>query len=389
MRGHIRQRSPGHWAVVIDLQDPTTGKRRRKWITVKGGKRAAQIEAAKLVNELQNGATVEPTKVSLAAFLDRFERDWIPGNVAARTAVRYIELLKHVRRHLGSKSIQKLRPADLAAMYATLLREGLAPRTVGHVHRTTHRSLGMAKQWGVVKDNVASAVSPPRVPDTELDILQPAQAQAVLEALHGRSLYLIAAMALNTGMRRNELLALRWQDVDLEASRLRVELSLEYTRVHGLRFKAPKTRNGKRTIALPSHMIEELRTHWRAQQEQRMALGLGKTPADSQVLATFDGRPRNPNAVTKEWIRAMARIGMPKITLHSMRHTHASMLIASGLDVLTISRRLGHGSPTITLAVYGHLLDNSDDKAAQIMDAFLKRNGSKAVAKASFQGPTR
>jgi integrase len=283
-------------------------------------------------------------------------------------------IVAHVRPRLGNIALQKLRPVHLSELYATLLREGRgdrghAPRTVGHVHRVLHRALGQAKQWGLVKDNVASAVKPPKVQSQEIDILQPAQAQAVLDALRGKSLYLIAMMALSTGMRRNEILALRWQDVDLDAGRLRVELSLEQTTKHGIRFKAPKTRHGRRTIALPPTVVAELQAHWRTQQEQRMALGIGKAPPDSQVLATFDGKPRSPSAVTWGWGLAMAKAGMPKVTLHSLRHTHASVLIASGMDILTISRRLGHGSPTITLGVYGHLLANTDDKAAAIMDA--------------------
>ena len=140
-----------------------------------------------------------------------------------------------------------------------------------------------------------------------------------------------------------------------------------------LRFKAPKTKRGRRTITLPSHIVQELRAHWRTQQEQRMALGIGKAPADSQVLATFDGKPRSPNAVTKEWTVAMTKAKLPQVTLHSLRHTHASMLIASGMDILTISRRLGHASPTITLAIYGHLIKGTDERAAAIMDAAFTR----------------
>ena len=169
-------------------------------------------------------------------------------------------------------------------------------------------------------------MKPPKVPESEIEILQPAEAQGAMAALRGKSLYLIAALGLATGMRRNEVLALRWQDVDLEAASLTVNLSLEYTKKHGLRFKAPKTKHGRRTIALPSHIVQELRAHWRAQQEQRMALGFGKAPADSQVLATFDGKPRRLNAVTKEWTVAMTKAKLPQVTLHSLRHTHASML---------------------------------------------------------------
>jgi integrase len=167
----------------------------------------------------------------------------------------------------------------------------------------------------------------------EIELLTAPQIQTVLQTLRGRTLYPIAITALATGMRRGELLALRWQDVDLNGARLRVERSLEQTTRGGLVFKSPKTRHGRRTITLPASTVAELRTHWKAQQERRMALGQGKAPEDSLVFAAWHGSTRSPNALTKEWALAMSKAGLP-ITLHSLRHTHASTLIASGLDVL-------------------------------------------------------
>jgi integrase len=207
-------------------------------------------------------------------------------------------------------------------------------------------------------------------------MLQPDQALELIERLRGHPLHMLASLALTSGMRRNEMLALRWQDVDLDAGRLTIERSLEQTRTHGIRIKSPKTKKGRRSIMLPHATVSELRGHWRAQQEQRLELGIGKAPADSPVLATFDGGPQSPTAVTKRWTYAMAALGMPGVTLHSLRHTHASMLIAS------ISRRLGHSSPTITLNTYGHLVVGTDDKAAQVMNAAFGAalNGSKGVA---------
>jgi integrase len=166
-------------------------------------------------------------------------------------------------------------------------------------------------------------------------------------------------------MRRGEILALRWKDVELDRSRLRVEQSIEQTRA-GLRIKAPKTKFGRRTITLPPFLVSDLRAHWKAQQEQRLALGLGKAPAEALVFANADGLPRRPDGLTMEWGRARKALGL-KVSLHAFRHTHASALIASGMDILTISRRLGHSSPTITLSVYGHLFSNTDDRAAQIV----------------------
>jgi integrase len=191
----------------------------------------------------------------------------------------------------------------------------------------------------------------------------------VLDALRGKSLFPIVATALGTGMRRGELLALRWKDVDLDGAKLRVEQSLEQTKRGGLVFKAPKTRHGRRTITLPASIVAELRAHLKATLERRMVLGQGKVDDDALVFATWDGNTRSPNAMTKEWRRAIHTAKL-KATFHSLRHTHASSLIAAGIDVLSISRRLGHGSPAITLGVYGHLF-KPDDRAAAAIDDLL------------------
>src|SRR5215470_4621544 len=377
MKGHIRERSPGHWAIILDAKDPVTGQRKRRWHSFKGTKRQAQVRCAELVAELQSGTAVDPNKITVVEFLDRFDRDWAALHVSARSRDRYRFALDHVRRHLGNRMLQKISPADIAALYASLSREGLAPRTTRMVHTALHRALGQAKNWGILRDNPADTAKPPKAPGGETPMLQPSEAADLLDRLRGQPLYLIASLALGTGMRRNELLGLRWGDVDLDAGRLTIEQSLEQTAAHGIRVKAPKTRHGRRTISLPAHLVTELRQHWREQQEQRLGIGLGKAPEASPVFATADGRHLSPNAITKAWPVAMAAIGMPAVTLHSLRHTHASVLIASGLDILTISRRLGHSSPTITLSVYGHVIHGGDDRAAQIMDAAF---GSKTVA---------
>jgi integrase len=382
MRGHLRERSPGHWAIVIDVRDPQNRKRKRRWHSFEGTKRQAQIECARLIAEIQGGVTVDPSRITVAEFLDRFQRDWVALHVSAASAQRYATSLSFVRRHLGDRRLQALRPADLAGLYATLVRAGLAPRSVEHVHVVLHRALRQAKLWDLLRDNPAELVKPPAVDDEEIIILQPDRARELLDGLYGQPLYLIASLGLATGLRRSEILALRWRDVDLDAGRLTVERALEQTIAHGVRVKGPKTKYGRRTISLPAHAVADLRAHWRAQQEQRLALGMGKSPDDSPVLATFDGKLQSPGAISAAWRRAMKVIGMPEITLHSLRHTHASMLVASGMNILTISRRLGHASPTITLGTYGHLIHGTDDQAAKIMDQAFG-NGSNRVADGS------
>jgi integrase len=371
MTGHVRRRGARSWELKFDVgSDGQTGGRITRYASFRGTKRDAEIELAKLITAAANGEQVDPSKLTVNEFLDRWERDWCVGNVSPKTAERYGELLRlHVRPTLGTMKLQKLRPVHLSELYGSLQRDAkLAPRTIGHVHRALHRALGHATGWDIVTQNIAARVSPPRVRHQEIEILTPAQVKVILATARGRAIYPIATLALATGMRRGELLALRWQDVDLDQAKITVARSLEQTKA-GLRFKEPKTAHGRRTISLPATAITELRTHWRAQQTDRLALGAGKSPPDALVFSDLNGEPRLPNAITKEWERTARAAGIAFATLHSLRHTHASHLIANGLDILTISRRLGHGSPTITLSVYGHLFPQTDDRAAQIMEA--------------------
>ena len=275
MRGHIRERSPGHWAIVIDVKDQA-GSRKRRWHSFKGTKREAQVECARLISEAQQGGAIDPSRLTLAEFLDRFDHDWIATHVTPLTAERYRHALAHIRRHLGQRPLQKLQPSDLAQLYAGLHRDGLAPRTIKLIHRVVHRSLAQAKLWGLVRDNAAELAKPPRAPDQETKMLQPDQAAALVERLRGGPLYMVALLGLATGMRRNEMLGLRWCDVDLGAGRIKIEQSLEQTTTHGIRVKSPKTKSGRRTISLPGYLIAELRGHWRVQQEQRLSCGSGE-----------------------------------------------------------------------------------------------------------------
>lgn len=377
MTGHVRRRGARSWEIKFDLGvDPLTSKRLTRYHSFKGTKREADAELTRLKAGADKGEYVDPSKLTVAQFLDRWE-GWAAGQVSAKTLERYKELTAHhVRPHLGAARLQKVRTVNFAELYGKLQKRkeeggaGLAPRTVGHVHRLMHRALGHAVKWSLITINPVAAAEPPRVERQEIEILTPDQVKLVLHTLRGHRLYPIAVMGLATGMRRGELLALRWGDIDLDGGRVRVERSLEQTN-EGLRFKSPKTNAGRREITIPQSIVAELRAHRRAQQEQRLALGIGKSGPEDLAFPRPDGSAWPPDSLSSDWAAAVRSKKLPIVTLHALRHTHASQLIASGLDVVTVSRRIGHSNPTITLTVYAHLFGNTDERAANIVEAAM------------------
>jgi integrase len=375
MSGHIRRRGARSWELKFDLgTDPLTGKRLTRYHSFKGTKREAEVELTRLKASADQGTYVDPSKATLSDFLDRWE-SWAATQVSAKTLERYKELTAHhVRPHLGAARVQKLKTANFAELYGRLQQAkpqgaGLAPRTVGHVHRLLHRVFRSAVEWGVITTNPVIA-DPPRVTDTKIEILAPDQIKATLAALRGRRLYPVVVIGLATGMRRGEMLALRWSDVDWDAGKIRVERSLEDTRA-GLAFKEPKTKAGRRSISIPPSIVAELRDHWRRQQEQRLAFGLGRASNDDLVFPRPDGSPWPPDRLSSTWTKTVATLNLPKVTFHALRHTHVSQLIAARLDVVTVSHRIGHSNPAVTLKVYAHAFGDTDEKAAAAVEAAL------------------
>jgi integrase len=173
------------------------------------------------------------------------------------------------------------------------------------------------------------------------------------------------------------VLALPWLNVDLDSKVISVREALEETREHDIQVKAPKTKAGKRDVSLPAIVVDALRGHRRAQFELRVALGAGKLPDGALVFpAPLKAGSQSPRAFSKEWADVAASIGMPEVTFQALRHTHGSQLIDAGVDIVTISKRLGHASPNITLKVYAHLFRKDDSKASDAIDVALEALGA-------------
>jgi integrase len=269
-----------------------------------------------------------------------------------------------------------LKPAGIERWHATLKTKGrkdgkggLSARTIRHAHRLLSKCLKEGVRHDLVVRNVATVEQPPKIEDNEIVVLDNEQVKLAVARLRGRAMYPKAITTLFTGLRRGELLALRWNRVDLDSADKRIEVreTIEETKA-GLRFKVPKTKNSVRDVSLPDIAVDALRDLRRQQLEQRMAIGAGKLPDDALLFPKLDGSPQSPRAFSKEWADVAQSIGLP-VTFHALRHTHASHLIDAGIDVMKISRRLGHASPAITLKVYAHLFRKRDDQSAAAINA--------------------
>ena len=299
------------------------------------------------------------------------------GKISARTAARYRELLTNqITPYLGTKTLQRLRPIDIEGWHTTLRNSGrangkggLAARTIGHAHRVLSKALSDAVRNELTPKNVAKAHSTPKVPDEEMVIVH--DIPALVEKLKSSRLQHLAMISLFTGMRLGEVLALRWTEVDLDKKSIQVREAIEETEEYGIRFKAPKSKAGRRDIALPDISSSLLREYRKAQLELRFKLGVGNCRTMPCYSPDIEGDPLSRNAISAAWSDFAASIGVPDVTFHALRHTHASQLIDAGVDIVTISKRLGHAKPDITLRIYAHLFRKDDGKAAAAINSIL------------------
>jgi integrase len=376
MKGHVRQRSPGKWSVVLDERDAATGKRKRRWRSFTGTKRAAQVECARLITEMKGGTCVEPSKLSVGAFLNQWHC-YMQSRVSPRTYERYGELIRaHLVPLLGVVYLAKLKPAQIAAAYSKALVEGrrdgkggLSAATVVYLHRLLKHALADAVRWEMLVRNPAEAVEPPRVERPTIRTFDLAQTAELLAIVRGTRLAVPVALAVLCGLRRGEICALRWRSVDLEGAEIAIVESAEQTKA-GVRYKAPKG-GRSRTVALPRFLVEELRQHRLAQAEGLLTLGV-RQASETFVYAREDGVPMQPRSLTHAWDQMLARTALPRIRFHDLRHSHATHLLGSGVHLKIASERLGHSKIGTTADLYMHVTKSMQGDAAAVVDAALQ-----------------
>ncbi len=375
MKGHVRKRGKA-WAVVIELDKDPDGKRRQKWHTVQGNKKDAERELTRLLHEINTGVYADTNRMLVADYLQRWLNDYARSSVAPKTYERYADIVnKHLSPALGQFQLAKLRPLHIQAMLTDALDHGrlngtggLSARTVVHHHRVLHGALQQAVRWQLLPYNPSDGAVPPRAERKEMQVLDEEQTARLLAAAEGTRMYAPVLVAVTTGMRRGELLGLRWADVDLDEAVCSVQQALSTT-ADGLAFREPKTGKSRRSIALMPVTVKALKRHRVQQRWDKRRLDV-VFDDHGLVFPAENGQPWHPDTFSVHW-RKLATTAGVSIRLHDLRHSHATQLLRQGIHPKVVSERLGHSTIVLTMDVYSHVLPDMQEAAALKLDGAL------------------
>ena len=384
MRGSIRRRSKGSWEICVDVgRDPVTGKRHRHFESVRGGKKIAQQRLHELLHSIEQGIYVKtPRDLTVAEYLRSWLHVYVEVNCAPKTIESYRMLIEHhIIPEVGSLRLIDLQPCHLQALYSQKKKDGLSSRTVRYLYSLISEALGHAVKTGLIARNVARATEPPRTEHKVVPTMKPEDLDKFFEAAKKTPLYYnLFYTLLHSGLRRGEALGLRWKCVDLGLPSLAIAAYLSVTQSlskvnRRLVLREPKTAAGRRRVALSPSSVLVLRQHRQDQEALRASLGTRLTDND-YVFCHPDGSPIDPSTVSHAFAKILRRSGLPSMPLHSLRHTHATLLLQAGVHPRVVMERLGHSSIRVTLDTYSHVVGGLQEAAARRLDEFLLANST-------------
>ena len=365
MRGHIRKRG-SKWAIIVEAGRDENGRRTQRWHSGFDTKRDATAALTEILGRMQRNEYVTPSNVTVGDWV----KQWL-AQVNRRPATQAMyEMLatNYIIPTLGSIRVQELTPSRCNGLYRDLESKGgrrgtLSSKSIRHVHAVLRAAINAAVSEGIVHRNVALQAKPPRLKTPEMRTWTASELRTFLSAIADNRLYAAFLTSASTGLRRGELLGLRWRDIDLDDGYLQVRQSLIVVN-HRIIVSSTKTEKAARSVALDPDTVEALRG-WRARVlEERIALGIGAPQPDDLVFAQEDASPLHPSDFAKRFRRLVKAAGLPRIRLHDLRHTHASLALQAGVHVKVVSERLGHSSVGITLDTYSHAIPAMDAEAA-------------------------
>jgi len=388
MRGRIiKRKGSSKYTIVLQLGlDPSTGKRKQQWITAGTSKREAEKQMAKLIHELDNGTFMKPSKKTLGQYLN----EWISSvsaNLSPRTFEGYITIINRIIPVLGAIPLTQLKPDTLQKYYSDCLNSGrlnrpggLNPLTVRHHHALLHRALKNAMEWGLILRNPADAAHPPKAQPTEINIMSEVEIQSFLEAAKQTRYFHLFHTILFTGLRRSEVLALRWLDIDLLLCQISISRSIHRLRNGSFVFQQPKSAKGRRTVALSPAATQVLAEYREKTATERLLEGNLLKESDL-VFSRIDGFPLRPDTISRAWSDLAKKNRISASRLHDARHSHASIMLKAGIHPRIVQERLGHSTIAITLDTYSHIFPGLQEAAAKKFDDALRLSHNEYASK--------
>ncbi|WP_053955917.1 tyrosine-type recombinase/integrase [Inediibacterium massiliense] len=361
------------------------GKRKKYTKTVKvKSDREAEKELVKFVAKVKSSTYIEPSKLTLKSFSEKWLIDYAKPKLAPKTIYEYERLLElRIIPALGHLNLSKIKPIHLVEFYSNLQEEGiridgrgkkLSNNTILHYHRFIKNILETAVKWQLISSNPANNVQPPKVKKKEADFYNEEEIKQLITCLENEELkYKVAILVtITAGLRLGELMGLKWNNVDFNTNTIEIVQANQYIPKNGVFSKDPKTETSKRIISLPNPVIDILKQYKIEQTEKRLQCGDMWTDTE-YILTQWNGLPMHPNTPSTWFSKFLKKHELRKITFHQLRHTSATMLINAGLNIKALSARLGHSNTSTTLNIYSHALKSADKVAAdRIGDIIFK-----------------
>lgn len=364
VRGSIQKRAKGSWQIRYDGPPDPEGKRKQVSETIHGTKVNADRVMRERLVAVDNGDFVSKQSETVSEFLHRWLESYVTTNTSVRTQEGYREKVKgYIVPYLGNVGLQTLKAQQIDELYSVMLGRGLSARTVLHTHRILRQALKHAVKWGLLQKNVADNATPPRPERKNIHMWDPETIAKFLKEANESRYSDQYQLAILSGLRRSELMGLRWQNVDLEAGRISIVETLQRISGKGLVQGQPKTPRSRRSVALAPDAVGLLHSVRGRQIEQRIAAG-SAWKNTGFVFTQLDGAPVDPELVTHDFANIVRKVGLPHLTFHGLRHAYASLMVLSGASPKVVSDRLGHSSIAVTMDIYCHLFPGMQEQAA-------------------------
>ena len=371
--GNIREKRTksgvSYQVTVEGGYDELTGKRIRAYKTVKGSKKEAKSVMHKMITELEQGITTKRTDKTIGQWMDEWIDSYLP-NVEETTRVGYKSKIRcYIKPAIGDILIQSLRAEHVQRMVNDMIAKGLSPKNIRDTFNNVNAAMKLAVKIRLIPYNPCEGVSLPKRKRYKAEVYSPKMMYSLLDEAKDTDMYLPILILLTVGLRRGELLALRWEDIDFKKNILKVRRNMVRGE-NGFIIKAPKTESGIRDIHLGDDVMKELELAKKEYTKDMLSYGAGFQNLGF-VIRQEDGSPLKPDSMTRKWTRFLESRGLPRIRLHDLRHSNATALIQAGVNPRVVQQRLGHSDVNITLNTYTHVLPEMDEEAAAKLDSIV------------------